>query len=54
MSEEKEMPKGQPAEDLTKTKKPGDVQLTEEELAKASGGAGGEQEEYYKIHMENT
>jgi len=25
-------------DDLTKTKKPGDVKLTEEELSKASGG----------------
>jgi hypothetical protein len=27
------------ADELTKAKKPGDVQLTEEELSKASGGA---------------
>jgi hypothetical protein len=28
------------ADDLTKTRKPGDIQLTEEELSKASGGLG--------------
>ncbi len=35
MSEEKKIH----TDELTKTKKPGDVQLTEEELSKAAGGA---------------
>ena len=53
MSDERPMESKTPADDLTKTKKPSDIQLNEEELNKVSGG-GDNPVEYLKLKLEDV